>query len=231
MPRRSARSTRARAMAKSGSSLPRAEGARRFDGLGEVGGGAGDGQGALDAEVGRGREGLGGRRALFQEGCARRRAGRLRKGKPAAMAWPPPVSSRPAWRAAMTAAPRSTPGTGRPEPLARPSAMPADAGGAVELLFHPAGDDADDAGVPAVAGDQQHGAAGAAWASAAAKAAAMTSPRPPGGAGSRRRAARPWRGPRSGLPPAAGGGRDQGRRCGPPALMRGPRVKPRCMGA
>ena len=37
--------------------------------------------------------------------------------KPAAMAWPPPVASRPDWRAAMMAAPRSMPGTERPDPL------------------------------------------------------------------------------------------------------------------
>ena len=36
---------------------------------------------------------------------------------PAAIAWPPPFTSNPAWRAAITVLPRSTPSTERPDPL------------------------------------------------------------------------------------------------------------------
>ena len=42
--------------------------------------------------------------------------------KPAAIAWPPPLISRPAWRAAITAGPRGNPAIERPEPLPIPSA-------------------------------------------------------------------------------------------------------------
>ena len=42
--------------------------------------------------------------------------------KPAAIACPPPLTSSPAWRAAITAGPSATPGTERPDPLAIPSA-------------------------------------------------------------------------------------------------------------
>ena len=42
--------------------------------------------------------------------------------KPAAIAWPPPLTSSPAWRAAITAGPSANPGTERPEPLPMPSA-------------------------------------------------------------------------------------------------------------
>ncbi len=41
--------------------------------------------------------------------------------KPAAIAWPPPFSNSPAWRAAITAGPSGTPGTERPEPRPIPS--------------------------------------------------------------------------------------------------------------
>ena len=75
--------------------------------------------------------------------------------RPAAMAWPPPLTSSPAWRAAITAAPRSTPGTERPEPLPTLAVEADHEGRPVEALVQPAGDDADHAGMPALARDDQ----------------------------------------------------------------------------
>ena len=58
---------------------------------------------------------------------------------PAAIAWPPPVSSIPACRAAITAAPRSMPVTDRPLPLAMPSASAATQAGRLNRsLIRPA---------------------------------------------------------------------------------------------
>ena len=58
---------------------------------------------------------------------------------PAAIGWPPPVVRIPAWRAAITAAPRSSPVTERPDPLARPSAIPATQAGRLNRsLIRPA---------------------------------------------------------------------------------------------
>ncbi len=71
--------------------------------------------------------------------------------RPAAMACPPPFTSRPAWRAAITAAPRSTPFTERPDPLPS-AAVHADDEGRPPVAFDQAArDDADHADMPALA--------------------------------------------------------------------------------
>ena len=59
--------------------------------------------------------------------------------------------SRPAWRAAITAAPRSMPATERPEPLRHAVGQRGDAGRTVVPLLEPAGDDAHHAGMPVIA--------------------------------------------------------------------------------
>ena len=76
--------------------------------------------------------------------------------KPAAMGWPPPLTSRPACRAAVTAAPISTPGTERHDALPIAVLPGDDDRRPVVALLEPARDDADDAGVPApVMGEDQ----------------------------------------------------------------------------
>ncbi len=71
------------------------------------------------------------------------------------MAWPPPLISRPDWRAASTAAPRSTPRTERPEPLPTLAVHADHEGRPAVALDQAAGDDADHADVPALALDDQ----------------------------------------------------------------------------
>ncbi len=80
-----------------------------------------------------------------------------RTDRPAAMAWPPPASSSPSSNAAWTARPRFTPGWERPEPLPTLAARstPIDDHRLAVALAQAAGDDADHARVPAVAGHQQ----------------------------------------------------------------------------
>ena len=76
---------------------------------------------------------------------------------PAAMAWPPPLAMRPVSTASITARPRSTPGTERPEPVPVPSGCERDGEGrALEALAQARGDEADDAGVPVGRGEHQH---------------------------------------------------------------------------
>ena len=72
--------------------------------------------------------------------------------RPAAMAWPPPASSRPSSKAAWTARPRLTPGCERPEPLPMSAARsrPITTTGRAVALAQPAGDDADHARMPAL---------------------------------------------------------------------------------
>ena len=62
-----------------------------------------------------------------------------------------PSISRPSAASRCTAAPRSMPGTERPEPLPMSPSKPITTAGRFVGLFQPRRDDADDAGVPAVA--------------------------------------------------------------------------------
>ena len=67
LPMRSARTTRARGSDEAGSSLPWPNGDEAVELLGQVDGGAGDGHGALDGEVGRARQGGGVGEAVVEE--------------------------------------------------------------------------------------------------------------------------------------------------------------------
>ncbi len=82
--------------------------------------------------------------------------------KPAAMAWPPPLTSSPAWRAAITAGPSASPGHRAARALADRAVKRDDAGRAVVAFLEPARDDADDAGMPALARDEDQQRAAAA---------------------------------------------------------------------
>ena len=110
------------------------------------------------------RSGVRGRAAA----CARRSSRNAWNGSscstasenPAAIACPPPVSSRPWRRASSTAAPISTPCTERPEPFTTPSFQRARQRRAILALLDAAGHDADHAGMPAGAVHHQHRASG-----------------------------------------------------------------------
>ena len=189
-------------------------------------------QRALDRQIGRRRAepDAGGQALVRGTRGTRARAPPGAKTRPPSRC-PPPVVRMPACRAAITAAPRSSPGSERPEPFASPSAIAGDAGRAVEPLLHPAGDDADHARMPVGAADQQHGVPGhrlrlGGRASAASSIDASTSCRC-------RFTASSW----SASARASTGSSQSSRRrprsaslIRPAALMRGPRPKPQVDG-
>ena len=101
-------------------------GAARFDRLDQLGGDAARSERPRRAAA-RGRRRRGRRRPPAAPRGSRRTRRRWSAAivSPAAIAWPPPATSRPCSFAASTAAPRSTPVIERPEPLPTPSSSSA----------------------------------------------------------------------------------------------------------
>ena len=187
---------------------------------------------ALDRQIGgAGRQRRRRRQPLVQERVEIARTLAPASENPAAIAWPPPVEQnarlprRDHRRAEIEPRHRAA------RPLRHPVGDRRDAGRAVEALLDPAGDDADHAGMPVAAADQQHRVPGRRLRLRGQQTRRPAStPRPPGAAGSWRRAWWRARGPRPDPRQSSSRSPRSASLIRPAALMRGPRPKPQVDG-
>ena len=214
-----------------------AERAGAGDGRDKLGIGRPRGQRAVDQQrIVAPRRLDGRRRASLRDRRGTRRARPCATVMPAAMAWPPPLTSRPSVTAWRTARPRSTPGIERPEPVPMSPGPSATAkAGRPNRSFEPRRDEARrrrDASAATPSPPRRRGSSrpSAAIASASASATAASSIvwRSRLRRSSSAAIARGFRGV---VAQQQHGRRDRPAPIRPPALMRGPSMKPRCHGS